>query len=122
MKPIVYKTFLPPFWCAVEVEEDVDTDIDILLEEILREADGHGNLAELVVYNDDFNTFNWVIKCFIEVLEHTPEQSEQLALIIHYKGKAIVKTASKRVLQPKKDALVERGLSAVIEGGSDDND
>lgn len=122
MKSIVDKTFLAPFWCAVEVEEDIDTDIDILLDEMLREADGNGNLAELVVYNDDFNTFDWVIKCFIEVLEHTPEQSEQLALIIHYKGKAIVKTASKRVLQPKKDALVERGLSAVIEGGSNDDD
>jgi ATP-dependent Clp protease adaptor protein ClpS len=48
-------------------------------------------------------------------LDHTPEQAEQLSLIIHFKGKATVKTAPKSVLRPKKDALVERGLSAVIE-------
>lgn len=109
------------FWNSVEVEEEVDTDIDVFLEKILKEADTNGNQAQLIVYNDDFNTFEWVIRCFMDVLEHTFEQSEQLALIIHYKGKATVKTASKRVLQPFKDALVERGLSAVIEGGDDDD-
>lgn len=79
---------------------------------------GTGEHAQLVVYNDDHNTFDWVIQCFMEVLNHTVEQSEQLALLIHFKGKATVKTAPKSVLKPKKDALVDRGLSAVIEGGS----
>jgi len=90
--------------------------------EVLDEEDtiGSGDLAHLVVYNDDVNTFDWVIQCFMEVLEHTHEQSEQLSLIIHFKGKATVKTAPKRELRPKKEALVERGLSAVIEDGSDD--
>lgn len=77
-----------------------------------------GNVSELVVYNDDFNTFEWVIDCFVEILNHSPEQAEQLSLIIHFKGKATVKTASKSVLKPLKDSLVERGLSAVIESRS----
>ncbi|MBK7406712.1 MAG: ATP-dependent Clp protease adaptor ClpS [Saprospirales bacterium] len=74
-----------------------------------------GDLSYLVVYNDDHNSFDWVIECFMEVLDHTFEQSEQLALIIHFKGKATVKTAPLQELRPKKDALTERGLSAVIE-------
>ena len=51
----------------------------------------------------------------MEVLNHAHSQAEQLAMIIHFKGKATVKTAPKNILKPKKDALVERGLSAVIE-------
>lgn len=82
---------------------------------IEEEITDNGEPAFLVVYNDDHNTFDWVIKCFMEVLDHTMEQAEQLSLIIHFKGKATVKTAPKSELKPKKDALVERGLSAVIE-------
>lgn len=86
------------------------------LEEVMVEDDTDlGDKAQLIVYNDDHNTFDWVIQCFVEVLNHSSEQSEQLALIIHFKGKATVKTAPKSVLKPKKDALIDRGLSAVIE-------
>ena len=74
-----------------------------------------GTIAQLIVYNDDFNTFDWVIKCFTEILKHTFEQAEQLSLLIHFKGKATVKTASMDVLKPLKTALTDRGLSAVIE-------
>ena len=74
-----------------------------------------GKSAQIVVYNDEVNTFDWVIECFIEILQHSYEQAEQLSLLIHYKGKAIVKTDTYEALKPKKDALVERGLSAVIE-------
>ena len=77
-----------------------------------------GSDAELIVYNDDHNTFDWVIKCFVEVLGHSLEQAEQLSLIVHFKGKATVKTASFDVLKPLKDKLVDRGLSAVIESFS----
>lgn len=86
------------------------------VEEVLvDEAISSGNVAELIVYNDDHNTFDWVIKCLIEILDHSPEQAEQLSLIIHYKGKATVKTAPLEELKPYKSALVDRGLSAVIE-------
>lgn len=71
--------------------------------------------AQLVVYNDDFNTFDWVIQCFMEVCNHTFEQAEQLSLLVHYKGKAVVKTGNFDKLKPMKDALVDRGLSAVID-------
>lgn len=91
-------------------------DEEVLLDEELSDT-GSGEYAHLIVYNDDHNTFDWVIQCFIEVLNHSQDQAEQLSLIIHFKGKATVKTAPKSVLQPKKDALVDRGLSAVIEGG-----
>jgi ATP-dependent Clp protease adaptor protein ClpS len=87
---------------------------ELQLEEVLDDT-GSGEISELLVYNDDHNTFDWVIDSFMEVLEHSHEQSEQLALIIHFKGKATVKTAPFRELKPKKDALIERGLSAVIE-------
>ena len=72
-------------------------------------------MSQLLVFNDDFNTFDWVIQCFMEVCNHTFEQSEQLSLIVHYKGRAIVKTGDMEKLKPMKEALVERGLSAVIE-------
>ena len=91
-----------------ELEEEV------LVEDEIADSD-QGEQSQLVVYNDDHNTFDWVIQCFMEVLQHTSEQAEQLALMIHFKGKATVKTAPKRVLKPKKDALIDRGLSAVIE-------
>ena len=71
--------------------------------------------SELVVYNDDVNTFDWVIQCFTEILSHTLVQAEQLTLLVHFRGRATVKTDSERVLKPFKDALVDRGLSAVIE-------
>ncbi|MEZ4951562.1 MAG: ATP-dependent Clp protease adaptor ClpS [Saprospiraceae bacterium] len=74
---------------------------EIQLEEVLDDT-GSGEISELLVYNDDHNTFDWVIDSFMEVLEHSHEQSEQLALIIHFKGKATVKTAPFRELKPKR--------------------
>ena len=88
-----------------------DEQEDILIDEDVT----NGERSILVVYNDDFNTFDWVIQCFMEVCNHTQEQSEQLSLLVHFKGKATVKTGPFPVLKPMKDALVDRGLSAVIE-------
>jgi ATP-dependent Clp protease adaptor protein ClpS len=92
-----------------------EEDIDVLIEEDLTEDTGTGDLSQLIVYNDEVNTFEWVIKCFEEVLRHSNQQAEQLSILIHTKGKATVKTATLKELRPKKDALIERGLSAVIE-------
>lgn len=92
-----------------------DEDIDVLLEEEISDDTGTGELSQLIVYNDDVNTFEWVIECFTKVLKHTAEQAEQLSLIIHTKGRATVKTAPFKELRAPKDALVDRGLSAVIE-------
>ena len=82
---------------------------DVSLKELLNEQ------SKVVVYNDDFNTFDWVIQCFIDICRHNSTQAEQLSYIIHFNGKAIVKTGSEKELKPIKDALVDRGLSAVIE-------
>jgi ATP-dependent Clp protease adaptor protein ClpS len=69
----------------------------------------------IIVYNDDVNSFEWVIECFMKVLGHAPEQSEQLAHIIHYKGKANVKRGGISELRPLAEALLDKGLSAKIE-------
>lgn len=87
---------------------------------LVEEEVGNGNSNELVVYNDDHNTFDWVIQCFVEVIGHSETQAEQLSLLIHFKGKASVKEGSMRTLRPLRQALVDRGLSAVIEEISQD--
>jgi len=47
---------------------------------------------EIILYNDDVNTFDHVIKTLIAVCEHTPQQAEQCAMIVHYNGKCVVKS------------------------------
>jgi ATP-dependent Clp protease adaptor protein ClpS len=73
-----------------------------------------GNQHELVLFNDEVNTFDWVIESLIEVCDHTVEQAEQCALITHYKGKCGVKSGSWDDLKPRCINLCERGLSAEI--------
>ncbi len=92
---------------------ETQTEIEEML--LVEELEDIGNRAMLIVYNDDHNTFDWVIKCFMEICKHTSEQAEQLSMIIHFKGKATVKTGTQKELKPYKDALTDRGLSAVIE-------
>ncbi|MBT3442773.1 MAG: ATP-dependent Clp protease adaptor ClpS [Flavobacteriaceae bacterium] len=82
-------------------------------EKTLEEADlAHEN--EIILYNDDVNTFEHVIKTLIRVCSHTAEQAEQCSLIVHYKGKCIVKSGSYSNLKPKCTMLLEAGLSAEI--------
>lgn len=87
---------------------------EVIVEEELSDT-GTGEKSELIVYNDDHNTFDWVIKSFMEILGYSRQQGEQLAMLIHFKGKATVKTAPKSELRPPREALTDRGLSAVIE-------
>ena len=69
---------------------------------------------EIVVYNDDVNTFDHVIETLMRVCEHTPEQAEQCSLIVHYNGKCTVKTGPIDKLKPQCTQLLEAGLSAEI--------
>ncbi|WP_418262828.1 ATP-dependent Clp protease adaptor ClpS [Flavobacterium faecale] len=69
---------------------------------------------EIVVYNDDVNTFDHVINTLIRVCDHTPEQAEQCSLIVHYNGKCTVKTDSLDKLKPQCLQLLEAGISAEI--------
>lgn len=70
--------------------------------------------SELVLYNDDVNTFDWVILCLVEICQHEPLQAEQCAYIVHTKGKCGVKNGEYQILEPMCSALLERGLSAEI--------
>jgi ATP-dependent Clp protease adaptor protein ClpS len=69
---------------------------------------------EIVLYNDDVNTFDHVIDALIHACEHTAEQAEQCSLIVHYKGKCTVKTGDYDDLKPRCTKLLEAGLSAEI--------
>lgn len=71
--------------------------------------------SKLIVFNDDHNSFDWVIECFCNYLKHSPEQAEQCAFIIHTKGSCDVKRGSYEELLPYKTALSDAGLSVVIE-------
>lgn len=72
-------------------------------------------IYKLILYNDDFNTFDWVIDSLVEICQHSTEQAEQSALIVHYKGKCTVKSGTWDVLEPRCSSLLDRGLSAKIE-------
>ena len=69
---------------------------------------------EIVLYNDDVNTFDHVIDTLIYACDHTPEQAEQCSIIVHYKGKCTVKTGVYDELEPRCSMLLDAGLSAEI--------
>ncbi|RYZ37489.1 MAG: ATP-dependent Clp protease adaptor ClpS [Sphingobacteriales bacterium] len=82
-----------------------ETETDVLVDQ----------LHSLIVWNDNVNTFDWVIESLVDVCEHSPEQAEQCALYIHYKGKYAVKKGSFDILRPKAEALIDRGIQATID-------
>jgi ATP-dependent Clp protease adaptor protein ClpS len=92
---------------AVSPEKEKLDEVDVLTSEEKN--------RNLVLFNDDFNTFDFVIESLIEVCDHEVIQAEQCTFIVHYVGKCEVKTGSYSFLDPMRIALIERGLSAVIE-------
>jgi ATP-dependent Clp protease adaptor protein ClpS len=70
--------------------------------------------SQLVLFNDDFNTFEWVIHCLIKYCEHLPEQAEQCAWIVHTKGKCVVKKGAHSELLNICAALLQCGLTAKV--------
>lgn len=81
---------------------------DVLVDELV--AKEH----EIVLYNDEVNTFDYVIDTLMNVCDHTPEQAEQCSIIVHYKGKCTVKTGDYDYLKARCSRLLEAGLSAEI--------
>lgn len=81
---------------------------DVLLDVLERKQN------EIILFNDDVNTFDHVIETLIAVCDHTSEQAEQCAIIVHYKGKCTVKTGDYDDLKPRCTMLLEAGLSAEI--------
>ncbi len=92
---------------ATEYKENVD----VIEDELIALA----HTFNLVVWNDNVNTFEWVIETLIEVCGHTYEQAEQCALIIHFHGKYAVKQGDYETLKPMREAIAERGINATIE-------
>ncbi|MGE5520072.1 MAG: ATP-dependent Clp protease adaptor ClpS [Candidatus Dadabacteria bacterium] len=90
-------------WTKINPEEieDVLTDIE--------------DPFQIIVWNDDVNTFDWVIETLMEICGHTYEQAEQCAYIIHFNGKYAVKNGSYEDLKPMCEAILERGINATLE-------
>ena len=80
-----------------------------VVEEILE-----GEIRELVVFNDDFNTFEHVINTLIKVCKHSTEQAEQCTYIIHFKGKCTVKVGAYHFLKPMREGITHAGIAASI--------
>ena len=72
------------------------------------------SLNEIVLFNDDVNTFDHVIETLVDVCNHTFEQAEQCSILVHYKGKCTVKTGAYDDLEPRCSKLLQAGLSAEI--------
>ncbi len=83
------------------------SETELLLEE--------NNGCQLIVWNDEVTTFDWVITTLIEVCNHVQEQAEQCAMIIHTKGKYSVKEGSYEFLKPMCDNITDRGIGATVE-------
>jgi ATP-dependent Clp protease adaptor protein ClpS len=88
---------------AIETDELIDERID------------EGNSHAIILYNDDENTFDYVIDSLVDICKHEPFQAEQVAWIVHTKGKCDVKHGAFEKLHPLCKGLQSRGLSAVIE-------
>ena len=69
---------------------------------------------EIILYNDDINTFDHVIKTLVKICNHTNHQAEQCTYLIHYKGKCSVKEGNNQKLIKLKEQIREEGLNAII--------
>jgi len=90
---------------------DFDTEVETLEEVITEAVDIHN----IVLYNDDVNTFEFVIESLVDLCDHEPIQAEQCAHIVHFKGKCGVKKGDFDTLKPICEELLRRGLSSKIE-------
>ncbi|MDA3613220.1 ATP-dependent Clp protease adaptor ClpS [Polluticaenibacter yanchengensis] len=85
--------------------EQIDT------ETLVEEENGYN----IILWNDEVNTFEWVIASLVEICGHTEDQAEQCALLVHTKGKYAVKNGSFEKLKPQQEALIDRGINATLE-------
>lgn len=92
-----------------ELEELVETQEQVVTEEKVIE------LSDLIIYNDDVNTFEHVIESLVDICKHSSIQAEQCTWIIHHKGKCSVKRGEIKKLTPLAEAFLDRGISAKIE-------
>ncbi len=88
------------------MKTDLQEKVDILEEQT--------DLKKLILFNDDFNTFDHVIRCLVSVCDHDAHQAEQCAYIVHYKGKCVVKKGGFDQLKEMKVALELQSLTVEI--------
>ena len=91
---------------TMSTKEKIQEEVDVLEQEV--------NQHEIVLHNDDVNTFDFVIDSLIDVCEHTLVQAEQCTMLVHYKGKCTVKTGELKDLQSRCSKLLSLGLSAEL--------
>ncbi|MHB8400534.1 MAG: ATP-dependent Clp protease adaptor ClpS [Bacteroidia bacterium] len=72
-------------------------------------------LRDLVLHNDDVNSFDFVIETLMDVCGHTALQAEQCALIVHNNGKCGIKKGGFIELTPMCISLLGKGLCATID-------
>ena len=89
---------------------DRDTEIDLDIES----KTSNGFKHEIILYNDDVNTFEYVINILVKVCKHSLEQAEQCSYIVHYSGKCSVKSGTIGQLKPICSRLLDAGLTAEI--------
>ena len=83
-------------------------------EEEILVLDATDEVYKLVLYNDDIHTFDYVIDNLVDICKHTLEQAEQCTILVHYKGKATVKTGSMELLKPMHEQLISQSLTSEI--------
>jgi ATP-dependent Clp protease adaptor protein ClpS len=92
--------------------------IEFMVKEKLKPANHHDEVTpdekELILFNDDVNTFDFVIESLIDVCGHDPYQAEQCALTAHYNGKCGIKSGSFDTLKPVYDEMTNRELTVTI--------
>lgn len=91
---------------VMSTKEKIQEEVDVLEKEV--------NQHEIVLHNDEVNTFDFVIDSLIDVCEHTIEQAEQCTWLVHFKGKCTVKTGEFKDLEPRCSKLLSLGLSAEL--------
>ena len=82
----------------IKISEDIDSE----------------NVRNLMVYNDEFNTFDHVINTLVKVCKHDIHQAEQCTFLIHYKGKCSVKKGIYEDLKPMREGITSNGIKASI--------
>ena len=93
----------------------VHTDFDIKELNIVETNTVSNYTLCLIVWNDEVNTFEWIIESLMEVCQHSEEQAEQCAMIIHFQGKYAVKNGELHTLKIMCNAITDRGINATIE-------
>lgn len=94
---------------SMEFEFEVEELVEVI------EDQENDEERDLVVYNDDFNTFEHVTKTLIKVCKHEVQQAEQCTYLIHHKGRCAVKRGSYLKLRPMREGITDAGIKAAIE-------